>query len=155
MASTTMYIYEENTGKIKYTVNDVAPQHVDNFQKKGIPFFLSGPNHKIAGTFVRKDEVTGIPIGISPFQHMTFIQISKDTIVANGTDEAALSNLKKGMKVDVDNEYSYVVDDETGTTLELSANGYSYKKEKNKMVIRFKGYGYHDSQITINLVEGQ
>ena len=38
MASTTMYIYEENTGKIKYTVNDVAPQHVDNFQKKGIPF---------------------------------------------------------------------------------------------------------------------
>ena len=150
----TIYVYDDVTGKIKYTINEITLRQVESFKERGIPVFVGGPNHRITGTFVKKDQNTGVPYGIDTVQHMDFIQINKHVVVANGTDEVILSGLKNGMNVNVNDEYSYVVDDETGNTLEISANGFSYNQKNNAMVVKFKGYGYHDSKITISLVEG-
>ena len=58
------------------------------------------------------------------------------------------------MLIDINEEGSYVTSSDTGTTLEISANEYSYKSEHNKMIIRFRAYGYHDSKTQIDLIEG-
>jgi len=73
--------------------------------------------------------------------------------VANGTDEAVISGLINGLQVNVNNEHTYVVDDDTGSTLELSCNNFSYIPQHNEMTVYFKAYGYHDSMIKINFIE--
>jgi len=149
----TVYVYEENSGRIQYTIEDVHPAQIQNFNKKGIEFYLGEKGHRIAGTFVKKDDA-GNPIGVSPIQHMTFININKHTIVADGVDEAVITGLIKGMHVNINNEHSYIVKDEDDKTLELSCDKYSYLPQHNHMTVYFKAYGYHDSQIKINVIEG-
>ena len=153
--SKTIYVYEKDTGRIQYTIEDAHPAQIQNFNSKGTAFYLGNSGKRITGTFVEKNANTGAPTGISSIQHMTFININKHTIVSDGVDEAVISGLLKGVHVNVNNEYSYVVDDESGPTLELSCNNYSYIPLHNNMTVFFKAYGYHDSQIKINVVEEQ
>ena len=150
----TIYVYEKDSGKVQYTIEDANLEQIQSFDSKGVDFYLGPRGARIAGTFVKKDANTGAPIGISPVEHMTFINITKHTIVADGTDEAVISGLKTGMHVNINNEHSYVVETEDDKTLEISCNNYSYIPFHNNMTIYFKGYGYHDSQIKINVVEG-
>ena len=106
------------------------------------------------GTYVQMDANTGSPVSIAPIKSMDFISVDKSVIVANGTDEAVISGLKPNMLIDVNGEGSYVTSSATGTTLEISANEYSYDPAYNKMIIRFRAYGYHDSKTQIDLIEG-
>lgn len=154
MNKPTVYVYDKGTGRVQYTIEEVNPAQVESFKAKNLSYYIGPPGQRISGTFVKLDANTGTPIGISPFQHMTFININKHTIVANGTDEAVITGLLNGMSVDINNEYQYVVDDESGSTLELSCNNYSFIPQHNQMTVYFKKYGYHDSSIKVNVVEG-
>jgi len=149
----TIYVYKKDSGRIQYTVEDVHPAQVQNFKDKGIDFYVGDKGSRIAGTFVKKDDA-GNPIGIAPIQQMTFININKHTIVADGVDEAVITGLIKGMHVNINNEHSYVVEDEDDKTLEISCDKFSYLLQHNQMSVYFKAYGHHDSQIKINVVEG-
>ena len=152
--SNTIYVYDSETGRIDYTIEDARQAHINSFQEKGKDFYFGAAGGKIAGTYVKKNPDTGEPLGISPIEHMTFINIDKHEINSDGVDEAVISGLRKGMHVDINHEHSYVVDDESGSTLEISCNNYSYISEHNQMTIYFKAYGCHDSKITINVLEG-
>ena len=149
----TIYVYDEETGKIKYTVDQMHKSQLENFSAGNNPFFVGPAGSKISGTYVKKDLETGKPIGVSPIEHMTFVNINKHVVVANGTDEAVISGLRKGMQVNVNNEHSYIVDDESGSTLELSCNNFSYAPEHNRMSIMLKAYGCHDSVLKIQFIE--
>ena len=35
MSNKTIYVYDSSTGKVKYTIEDVSPDHVKNMNKKG------------------------------------------------------------------------------------------------------------------------
>ena len=153
MASQTIYVYDETTGRVQYTIEDVNLDQINSFKTKNLSYYIGASGGKLAGTYVKKDSGTGKPIGISPVEHMTFININKHTIVANGTDEAIISGLPNGMHVNINNEYEYVVDDESGSTLELSCNNYSFMPQHNVMTVYFKKYGCHDSSIKVNMVE--
>jgi len=153
MLDTTIYVYDENTGKIKYTVEQTRNTQIKRFEDSGESFFVGPSGFKISGTFVKKDPETQKPIGVFPIENMTFIEINKHVVVANGTDEAVISGLINGLQVNVNNEHTYVVDDDTGSTLELSCNNFSYIPQHNEMTVYFKAYGYHDSMIKINFIE--
>jgi len=84
---------------------------------------------------------------------MTFVNLNKHVVVANGTDEAVISGLKTGMRVDVNHEHSYIVDEESGNSLELSCNNFSYIPEQNQMTVYLKSYGCYDSMLKINFVD--
>ena len=155
MSSLTIYVYEKETGKIQYTVEDAQDHQVENFKKKHIPFFATTGRYKTLGTYVKIDANTGSAISIEPIQYMDFISINKSVLVANGTDEVVISGLTPGIFVDVNGEGSYVTSPVSGTTLELSANGYSYVPGHNRMTIKFRAYGYHDSQTHVDLIEGE
>ena len=155
MSSRTIYVYNEITGEINYTVDEVSDVQIESFKSKGIPIFVSHPRHMIAGTYVMKDAITGNPIGVAPMRHMDFLSLSKETIVANGTDETVISGLSNGMFVDINGEQSYTVDGDSGPTLEISANGFSYDANYNGMVIYLHAYGYNNAKIIIGLVEGE
>ena len=131
----TVYVYDKNTGKIKYTVDHMQHTDLKQFEESGEPFFVGPGGAKISGTYVKKDSSTGAPIGVSPIEHMTFVNINKHTVVANGTDEAVISGLRKGMCVDINHEHTYIVDDESGTTLELSCNNFSYQCHLQKSLL--------------------
>ena len=150
----TVYLYDKGTGRVQYTIEDVNPAQIQSFKEKNLSYYVGPAGQRISGTFVKVDPSTGNPVGISPFQHMTFININKHTIVANGTDEAVISGLPKGMSVNINDEYQYIVDDESGSTLELTCNNYSYLPQHNQMIVYFKQYGHHDSSIKVNVVEG-
>ena len=153
MASQTIYVYDQGTGRVQYTIEDVNPEQIQSFKNKNLSYYVGPSGGKLAGSFVKKD-VNGEPIGISPVEHMTFINITKHEIVANGTDEAIISGLPNGISVNINNEYNYIVDDESGSTLELSCNNYSFMPQHNIMTVYFKKYGCHDSSIKVNVVEG-
>lgn len=148
----TIYVYDKNNGKIKYTIDLASPAQIEYMAEKGEHFYIGPAGAKISGSFVKLDD-EGNPIGISRTEHMNFININKHVVVANGTDEAIISGLRYGMFVDVNHEYQYVVDEETGRTLELSCNNFSYVPQQNEMRVYMKAYGCHDSVITINFVE--
>ena len=154
MNSLTIYVYEKETGKIQYTVEDAQTPQVENFRKKNIPFFATTSKYRTVGTYVQKDANTGNPVSIASIENMNFISVDKSTLVANGTDEVVISGLKPNMLVDINGEGSYITSSATGTTLEISANGYSYEPGQNRMSIKFRAYGYHDSQTNIDLIEG-
>jgi len=153
MTYNTLYVYDEQSGKIQYTIDNAGPDHIKNLQKDNLSVYLGPAGSRLVGTYVKKDDETGEPIGICPVEHMSFIQINKHVAVANGTDEIVISGLKKGMRVNINKEHSYVVDDESGTTLELSCNNFSYAPQHNHMRVYFKAYGYHDSVISVQFVE--
>ena len=153
MKSSTIYVYEKDSGKIQYTVDNAGPEQIKYYLEDNIPFYLGPSGSRLVGTYVKKDDETGEPIGVFPIENMTFIQINKHVAVANGTDEIVISGLKKGMNVNINKEHSYVVDDESGTTLELSCNNFSYAPQHNQMRVYFKAYGYHDSVISVQFVE--
>ena len=153
--SDTIYVYDKNTGRIKYTVDDVSPGQIQSFsQRTKDEFYVGRSGERLAGTFVKKDPVSGKPIGVAKIEHMTFLTINKHTIVANGTDEAVIGGLKAGMTVDIDHGQIFKVGKDDDKTLEISCNNYSYIPEHNHMSIYFKGYGYHDSVIKIEMIEG-
>lgn len=151
--SDTLYVFDDATGKIQYTIDNASSHHFDHLTENNIPSYLGPAGSRLVGTYVKRDDETGEPIGIYPVEHMSFIQINKHVAVANGTDEIVISGLKKGMNVNINKEHSYVVDDESGTTLELSCNNFSYAPEHNQMRVYFKAYGYHDSVISVQFVE--
>lgn len=151
--SDTIYMYEKESGRIKYTIDNAQPMQVGSLIEKGETFFFGPSGGKLSGTYVKLDN-EGNPSKIVPIEHMTFININKHTIVADGEDEAVVSGLRHGMHVNINNEHSYVVDDESGTSLELTCNNYSYMPQHNEMTVYFKSYGCHDSQIKINMIEG-
>jgi hypothetical protein len=153
MSNKTIYVYDSSTGKVKYTIEDVSPDHVKNMNKKGDEFYVGDPGQRLAGTFVKKDPGSGLPIGITPIQHMTFVNINKHTIVANGTDEAVVSGLLSGMSVDINHEYTYQVESEDDKTIELTCNNYSYLPQHNEITVYLKAYGYHDSSLKVQVVE--
>ena len=149
----TVYVYDKNTGKIKYTVDQTHHTDIKQFEESGETFFVGPGGAKISGTYVKKDPSTGAPVGVSPIEHMTFVNINKHVIVANGTDEAVISGLRKDMHININNEHSYIVDDESGSTLELSCNNYAYAPEHNHMNIYMKAYGCYDSVLKIQVVK--
>ena len=155
MSSRTIYVYNDTTGEINYTVDEASDIQIESFKTKGVPIFVSHPRHMIAGTYVMKDAITGNPIGVAPMRQMDFISIDKNVIVANGTDEAVISGLSNGVFVNINGEHSYTVDGESGPNLEISANGFSYDPNNNGMVVSFRAYGYNNSKILIGLVEGE
>ena len=75
--SNTLYVYDEKTGRIKYTIDDVSPGQIKNFNEKSDMHFYVGPSGaSLAGTYVKKDPGSGNPIGISPIEHMSFLTIN-------------------------------------------------------------------------------
>jgi hypothetical protein len=155
MSDRTIYVYDTVTGKIQYTVDDANVAQIEGFKRKNIPVFVSTKKYKIMGTYVKFNANTGTAMSIEPIKHMDFVTFSKDVLVANGTDEVVVSGLKYGMVVDINSENTYTVDVLTGTTLEISANGFSHESRHNNMIIKFHGYGYHDSKMQIQLIEGE
>ena len=153
MPNSTIYVYDADTGKIKYTVDQMSHTQINKFEEKGETFFVGPSGSKISGTFVKKDANTGTPMGITPLEQMTFVNLNKHVVVANGTDEAVISGLKTGMRVDVNHEHSYIVDEDSGNSLELSCNNFSYIPEQNQMTVYLKSYGCYDSMLKINFVE--
>jgi len=151
--SDTLYVFDDATGKIQYTIDNASSHQFNHLAENNISSYLGPAGSRLVGTYVKRDDETGEPIGIFPVEHMSFIQINKHVAVANGTDEIVISGLKKGMHVNINKEHSYVVDDESGTTLELSCNNFSYAPEHNQMRVYFKAYGYHDSVISVQFVE--
>jgi len=151
--SDTLYVFDDVTGKIQYTIDNASSHQFDHLAENNISSYLGPAGSRLVGTYVKRDDETGEPIGIFPVEHMSFIQINKHVAVANGTDEIVISGLKKGMHVNINREHSYVVDDESGTTLELSCNNFSYAPQHNQMRVYFKAYGYHDSVISVQFVE--
>ena len=152
--SETIYVYDKDTGRIKYTVDEVSPSQIQQFsQRTNDEFYVGRSGQRLAGTYVKKDP-SGKPIGISKIEHMTFLTINKHTIVANGTDEAVIGGLKTGMTVDIDHGQIFKISEDDDKTLEISCNNYSYIPEQNQMAVYFKGYGYHDSVIKIEMIEG-
>jgi len=148
----TVYVYDQETGRVLYTVDDLSESQLSQFNVNESHYI--GPSGlKISGNYVKREPMSGKPLGISPIEHMTFVDISKHEIVSDGVDEAVISNIRMGTHVNINNEHSYVVDDETGTSLELSCNNYSYIPEHNQMTVYLKAYGCHDSKITINVIE--
>jgi len=153
--SDTIYVYDKDTGRIKYTVDDVSPGQIQSFgQRTDDEFYVGKSGERLAGTYVKKDPSSGKPIGVTKIEHMTFLTINKHTIVANGTDEAVIGGLKAGMTVDIDHGQVFTVGKDDDKTLEISCNNYSYIPEHNHMAIYFKAYGYHDSVIKIEMIEG-
>jgi hypothetical protein len=152
--SNTIYVYDEKSGRIKYTIDDASPLQIQNFTNKPDMHFYVGPSgQRLAGTFVKKDPSSGKPIGVAPIEHMSFLTINKHTIIANGKDEAVITGLRLGMEVDVNHETKFTVSNKDEQTLELSCNNYSYIPEQNKMAIYFKAYGCHDSVIKIDMIQ--
>jgi len=151
--SDTLYVFDDVTGKIQYTIDNASSHQFNHLAENNISSYLGPAGSRLVGTYVKRDDETGEPIGIFPVEHMSFIQINKHVAVANGTDEIVISGLKKGMHVNINKEHSYVVDDESGTTLELSCNNFSYAPQHNHMRVYFKAYGYHDSVISVQFVE--
>jgi hypothetical protein len=155
MSSRTIYVYDKDTGKIQYTVEEANAEQVESFQKKDLSVFVTTKNYKTIGTYVKVDANTHSPQSIEPIQRMDFITISKPVLVANGTDEVVISGLKYGMRVEVVGEGSYMVSPDTGLSLDLSANGYSFDESRNSMTVNFYGYGYHDSKTQVQLIQGE
>ena len=149
----TVYIYDKQSGRVQYTIDNVDPNQIRNMNLQDKSFYVGPPNQRLAGTFVKIDPSSGEPIGISPIQHMTFVNINKHVIVANGTDTAVITGFRKGMSVDINHEHKYTVEDEDDMTLELSCNNFSYIPQHNEMVVYLKAYGCHDSSVKINVVE--
>ena len=148
----TVYVYNQETGMVLYTVDDLSEAQLTNLNLNENHYV--GPSGlKIAGNYVKKEPVSGKPLGISPIEHMTFININKHEILSDGVDEVVITDIRLGTHVNINNDHSYVVDDESGTSLELSCNNYSYIPEHNQMSVYFKAYGCHDSKITINVIE--
>lgn len=155
MTAKTGYVYDKATGKIKYTVENVNPNLIENFRENTTSgCFIGDVGYNISGTYVKLDEKTKEPIEVSQIEHMDFLRLNKHEILSDGKDEAVISGLRIGTNVDVNHEWGYVVTEETGDSLEISCNNYSYIPENNLISVYFKSYGCHDSQIKIKVVEG-
>ena len=64
----TLYVYDGSTGQVQYTVDNAVPEQIQHFKEKNVPFYIGPSNQKIVGTYVKKDDDTGIPCGISQMQ---------------------------------------------------------------------------------------
>ena len=90
MSDRTVYVYDKETGKIQYTIDEANDAQIENLKNKNISAFVSTDKYKTVGTYVKMDD-KGVPISIAPVEHMDFITVNKSAIVANGTDEAIIS----------------------------------------------------------------
>jgi len=54
MPNSTIYVYDADTGKIKYTVDQMSHTQINKFEEKGETFFVGPSGSKISGTFCEK-----------------------------------------------------------------------------------------------------
>ena len=50
----TIYVYEKDSGRIQYTIDNAGPEHIRSFNDKGINFYVGNKGSRITGTFVRE-----------------------------------------------------------------------------------------------------
>jgi hypothetical protein len=149
----TLYIYDRDTGKPSYTIDNATAQNIEFLKNKNIPYYLSEQKHKLIGTYVEMDLNTNEPCGIQPLKNMDSVSISKSFIIADGVDETTVSNIPHGTRVFVDNEFGFIANT-TFDYIDLSANGYSLDASQNEIKVLLNHYGYRDVNISIPLVQG-
>jgi len=144
----TAYVYDESTGKIAYTIDNISDSQIQSLRSRNIPVFCDNNPHKLVGTYVTKNEVTGIPNGIDDIRNMDFINIDKTIVVANGTDVATVSNLAPGTTVSIEAGPTFV-SNSTSNSIEFSADTYSIITSENRTKAILSKYGYNDVSVEV------
>jgi hypothetical protein len=150
----TAYIYDNKSGSISYTINDVTGPQRQSLMAKGLDFYCDPVQYNIAGAYVTKDEATGNPTGVAVRRDMApIVHVDKQIIVANGTDSATVSNLVPGTTVTTDG-FSFV-SNSTVDFVEFSANGFSTVQDENLIKVNLSTYGYYSYGFIIQLAPGE
>ena len=82
----TLYVYDGSTGQVQYTVDNAAPEQIQHFKETNVSFYVGPSNGKIIGTYIKKDDDTGIPLiskifpKCSTYEYQTEEDVEKTTI---------------------------------------------------------------------------
>jgi hypothetical protein len=153
MAGITAYVYNETTGSVLYTIDNINSSQINALNKQGISFLTSPDNYGIVGTYVTKNELTGLPEGIALVNKMSDVNIDKDVIVADGNDVAIVYGIIDGTEVTIDNDFSFV-SNTTVDFVEISADGYSLNQSDNQIDVSLVKYGYDNKTFSVTLIPG-
>lgn len=152
----TLYVYDKATGYISYTIDNPSPQQLSNINSQGINYHLDSSGHSIVGTYVTVNSVTQQTEGIAKVQDIEDYIVCTDTkVVANGTHEVIVSNLKVGTAVIIHDSKGDVVfiPNEFDTTLEFTANQMSTNSKENMIKYTIQEYGYNPKTYHLPIVE--
>ena len=152
----TLYAYDKATGKISYTIDNPTPQQISNLKSRGICNHIDSSGLSIIGTYVAVNTVTQQTEGIEKIQDIEDYIVCTDTkVVANGTHEVIVSNLKVGTAVIIHDTKGDVtfIPNEFDTTLEFTANQISTNSEENMIKYTIHEYGYNPKTYYLPIVE--
>jgi hypothetical protein len=152
----TLYAYDKATGKISYTVDAPTPKQISNLKSQGIACHLDSSGISIVGTYVTVNAVTQQTEGIAEIQDIEDYIVCSDTkVIANGTHEVIVSNLKVGTAVIIHDTKGDVtfIPNEFDTTLEFTANQISTNSEENMIKYTIHEYGYNPKTYYLPIVE--
>jgi len=145
----TIYAYEPSTGILSYTIDNPTSDHIKNLRDRKITFHIDSPGKFSPSAYVTKNAITGQTESIAPVQHINFVQVSNNVLVANGTDVVLVSNLVSGSVLEYDGE-SFTANN-TDNSVEFTANGISANPNENYISFKVSCYGYYSKNYTIAL----
>ena len=150
--SNTIYVYDNATGKLSYTIENGNASTARMLTDRGLYFFADSVQHSLTGTYVAKDEVTGQILGIKNILPMEYVQVDKTEVVGNGTDVATISNIVPGTTVSVvGTDFDFVSNSSTTNYFEVSANGYSLNPQENIVQVELSKYGYYNRSFIFSI----
>lgn len=152
----TAYVYDKATGHISYTIDNPNAKQISNMSSQGINYHIDSSRHSIIGTYVTVNTVTQQTEGIEKIQDIEDYIVCTDTkVVANGTHEVVVSNLKVGTAVIIHDSKGDVVfiPNEFDTTLEFTANQISTNSKENMIKYTIQEYGYNPKTYHLPIVE--
>jgi hypothetical protein len=152
----TAYVYDKATGYISYTIDNPNAKQISNMSSQGINYHLDSPGHSIFGTYVTVNTITQQTEGIEKVKDIEDYIVCTDTrVVANGTHEVVVSNLKIGSAVIIHDTKGDVIfiPDEFDTTLEFTANQISTNSNENMIKYTIHEYGYNPKTYYLPIVE--
>jgi hypothetical protein len=152
----TLYVYDKATGHISYTIDNPSPQQISNINSQGINYHLDSSGHSIVGTYVTVNAATQQTEGIEKIKDIEdYIVCSDAKVVANGTHEVVVSNLKIGSSVRIHDSKGDVIflPSELDTTLEFTANQISTNSKENMIKYTIYEYGHNPKTYYLPIVE--
>ena len=137
----TLYAYDKATGKISYTIDNPNPQQLSNLKSRGICGHIDSSGLSIVGTYVTVNTVTQETTGIAKVSTIEDYIVCTDTeVVANGTHEVVVSNLKVGTAI--------IIHDSKGDANQISTNS-----KENVIKYTIHEYGHHPKTYHLPIVE--
>lgn len=107
MADKTLYVYEEDTGEVSYTIDNPSPKQLNVMKQKGIVGHLDDAGISTIKNMVTVNAITQQTEFISKTEVVSdYIVFSDDHVVANGTHRVIVSNLKPGSRLLVYTRYT-------------------------------------------------